>query len=125
MIDAKFEYADSRWQDIFLHLENAGFDVYPPSVYVGECKSPYIVVKNSGSTAHPSFSSDIDMYDVMCYVPQMGYSKLEPMLQKVKAAMKELEPMILPYGEQAPSYFDDSLKAHMTSITYKNYKKKL
>ena len=120
-----FEYADSRWQDIFLHLENSGFDVYPPATKVGECTSQYIVVKNDGSTRHTGISTDDDLYAVMCYVPKSSYSTLEPMVQAVKRAMKELEPMILPYGSQTPSYYDDGYKAHMVSIQYKNYKKLL
>lgn len=126
MIDTKtFEYSDSRWQDIFLHLEKSGFDVYPPGIKVGECTSQYIVVKNDGSTRHANISTDDDFYAVMCYVPRGSYSTLEPMVQAVKRAMKGLEPMILPYGSQTPSYYDDSYKAHMVSIQYKNYKKLL
>lgn len=123
MIDANFQYAESRWQDIFLHLEKAGLEVYPPAIKVGECTSEYVVVKNDGSSKHPSFSTDNDLYAVMCYVPKQKYSTLEPLVQKVKNIMKELEPMILPYGSQTPSYYDDSFKAHMISIEYKNYKK--
>ena len=120
---ATFEYADSRWQDIFLHLEKSGFEVYPPSIKTGECLSKYIVVKNNGSYRHVGISTDDDLYSIMCYVPQKAYSSLEPFVQDVKKKMKELEPMIKPYGSQTPSYYDDSVKAHMISIQYKNYKK--
>lgn len=123
MIDASFQYAESRWQDIFLHLKEVGFDVYSPGIKVGECTEEYIVVKNDGSSKHPTVSSDNDLYAVMCYVPKENYSRLEPMVQEVKKVMKGLEPMILPYGSQTPSYYDDSYKAHMISIEYKNYKK--
>lgn len=123
MIDATFEYKDSRWQDIFMHLKNAGFDVYSPGMKIGECTSEYLVVKNDGSSKHLSFSTDVDLYAVMCYVPKEKYSSLEPLVQRVKNSMKELEPMIKPYGSQTPSYYDDSYKAHMISIEYKNYKK--
>ncbi len=124
MIDtSSFKYANSRWQDIFLHLKNKGFDVYSPGIKTGECTSKYIVIKNDGSSKHLSVSSDEDFYAVMCYVPKDKYSLLEPFIQEVKLKMKELEPMILPYGSQTPSYYDDSLKAHMISIEYKNYKK--
>lgn len=123
MIDASFQYADSRWQDIFLHLKKAGFDVYSPGMKTGECIKEYIVVKNDGATKHPSFSTDNDLYAVMCYVPKENYSRLEPMVQEVKKVMKGLEPMIFPYGSQTPSYYDDSYKAHMISIEFKNYKK--
>ncbi len=115
--------ADSRWQDIFLHLKESGFEVYSPGMKVGECTSKYIVVKNDGSAKHTSFSTDNDFYAIMCYVPKQNYSELEPMIQSVKHSMKELEPMILPYGTQTPSYYDDGYKAHMISIEYKNYKK--
>lgn len=126
MIDTKeFEYAESRWQDIFKHLKAKGFDVYPPGVKIGECKSRYIVLKNDGSSKHVNFSTDIDLYSVMCYVPRDRYSELEPMIQEVKKVMKGLEPMIKPYGSQTPSFYDDSYKAHMVSIEYKNYKKML
>jgi len=123
MIDSKFEYAESRWQDIYLHLKKAGFNVYSPGIKTGECTKEYLVVKNDGSSKHASFSTDNDFYAVMCYVPRNKYSTLEPLVQRVKEAMKDLEPMILPYGTQTSSYYDDSFKAHMVSIEYKNYKK--
>lgn len=124
MIDtATFKYAESRWQDIFKHLKSAGFDVYSPGTKIGECTSQYVVLKNNGSTVHQSFSTNIDLYSVMCYVPRDKYSELEPMVQRVKEVMKGLKPMILPYGSQTPSYYDDTYKAHMVSIEYKNYKK--
>lgn len=119
----EFEYKDSRWQDIFLHLKAQGFDVYSPGMKTGECTSEYLVVKNDGSSKHTSFSTDVDLYAVMCYVPKDNYSSLEPLVQRVKKSMKELEPMIKPYGSQTPSYYDDDFKAHMISIEYKNYKK--
>ena len=124
MIDVNaFEYKDSRWQDIFSHLKREGFDVYSPGTKIGECVSEYLVVKNDGSSKHTNFSTDVDLYAILCYVPKESYSTLEPLVQEVKKSMKGLEPMIKPYGSQTPSYYDDSLKAHMISIEYKNYKK--
>lgn len=121
----EFDWQDSVWQDIFVHLVSEGFDVYSPGTKEGECESQYIVVKNDGSSRHTSFSSDVDLYSIMCYVPQNAYSELEVMVQRVKMAMKKIEPLLLPYGQQTPSYYDDSIKAHMVSIEYKNYKKLL
>ena len=118
-----FEYEESRLQDIYMHLKQNGFDVYMPETKTGECNASYVVVKNDGSTKHASFSTDVDLYAVMVYVPKQSYSKLEPLIQRVKMTMKELEPMIKPYGNQTPSYYDDSIKAHMVSIEYQNYKK--
>lgn len=112
----------SRWQDIYLHLKES-FDTYSPGIKLGECEGPYVVVKNDGSTKHPNFSTDIDLYAIMCYVPKQSYSSLETLIQQVKKEMKGLEPMIMPYGLQTPSFYDDTLKAHMVSISYRNYKK--
>lgn len=124
MINTKtFEYSISRWKDISLHLKMKGFDVYSPGTKTGDCINKYIVVKNDGSSKMAGFSTDIDLYSIMCYVPKDKYSQLEPFVQEVKKVMKELEPMILPYGSQTPSFYDDSFKAHMVSIEYKNYKK--
>ncbi len=124
MIDtSEFVYKQSRWQDIFLHLQNKGFEVYSPGIKVGECSSPYVVVKNDGSSRHDSFSTNVDLYALMCYVPKNNYSYLEVYVSQVKSAMKEIEPMIKPTGQQTPSYYDDTYKAHMISIGYKNHKK--
>ena len=125
MIDpTTFTHLESIWQDIFTCLKNAGFDVYSPSTQTGECTSAYVVVKNDGSTAHDNnISTDDDLYLIMVYVPKDNYSDLEVEVQKVKEAMKSLLPMVVPCGLQTSSYYDDDLKGHMVSISYKNYKK--
>ena len=115
----------SRWQDIFLHLRSEGFDIYSPGIKVGECTEEYVVIKNDGSSRYIGISTDVDLYSIMCYVPKQSYSSLEPMVRRIKTSMKKIEPMILPYGMQTPSFYDDALKAHMVSIEYKNYKKML
>lgn len=122
-IGSDFVYAGSRWQDIYAHLAKDGFDVYSPGIKVGECASEYVVVKNDGSQRVLGYSTDDDMYSVMCYVPRLQYSKLEPFVMRVKESMKKLQPMVVPTGAQTPSYYDDTYKAHMVSIEYKNHKK--
>ena len=106
---------ESRWQDIFLHLKKHDFDVYSPGGKTGVCTSPYIVVSHNGATRKAGISTMVDTYSVMVYVPKQNYSQLEVMVQRVKAVMKELEPMILPYGFQTPSYYDDGIQRSHTS----------
>lgn len=120
---SEFEYAESRLMDLYQHLKNKGFDVYMPGIKSGECTSPYVVVKNDGGTKHISFSSNVDLYSIMCYVPKQSYSRLEPFVTSVEKAMKDIVPLFHPQGQKTPSYYDDSVKAHMISIEYKNYKK--
>lgn len=125
MIDTNTFVPDgSRWGDIFNKLKDSGFDVYSPGVKVGDCTAPYVVVSIDVSTEHTSFSTNVDLYSVMCYVPKQSYSKLEPYVHSVMDCLAELAPMILPYGQRLPSYYDDSVQAHMISILYKNYKKR-
>ena len=124
MIDCStFEYEDSRWADIYTHLESKGFKVKSPGVASGECTEQYIVVKLDGSTKLNAASTDEDRYVILCYVPKQQYSKLEPLVQKVKKAMVDLKPMIMSYGQQTSSFYDDETKSHMVSITYRNNKK--
>ena len=114
---------ESRWADIFHHLKNHGFEVYSPGNKTGACEAPYVVVMHNGATRYPGISTMIDTYSVMVYVPQQNYSQLEVEVERVKAVMKDLSPMILPCGYQTPSYYDDGFSAHMISVEYKNYKK--
>lgn len=124
MIDpTTFVTQGTVWRDIYAHLKNAGYDVYSPGTKLGECTSEYLVVKNNGSTRHSQYSTDQDFYSVMCYVPKQKYSDLEDLVQRVKVTMKDLMPMVRPYGTQSASYYDDTYKAHMVSIEYVNYKK--
>lgn len=119
----EFDYKESRWQDIYTCLKNAGFDVYAPQIKDGECTAPYVVVANGVTTQYHNFSSEEQFYSVMCYVPKKQYSKLEPYYLSVKEAMKELEPMLRFEKSITGSYYDDALKAHMVSLDYINVRK--
>lgn len=119
----EFEAEQSRVQDIYMFLKNKGYDVYFPSQKIGDCTKPYVVVKSNGTSKHLSFSTDIDQYSIMVYVPQKSYSQLEVLVRQIRQDMKELEPMIMYNNSMMASFYDDSIKGHMTSIEFKNYKK--
>ena len=125
MIDpTTFEYKDNRWQDLYMFLKSKGFEVYSPGQHVGECKSPYVVVRYDGTTQITNASSHWDLYAVMCYVPQNQYSKLETLTTEVRIAMEELRPMFLKFYEQiSMSAYDEAARAHYTSTEYRNAKK--
>lgn len=113
----------SQWQNIYKHLKSKGFDVYSPGQHQGECIKPYVVLKDAGLNPLSSFSSSQALYDVMCYVPKEQFSILEPYLENVKEAMKELYPAIIPVYFQTASFLDDTVKGHMISVQYKNNRK--
>lgn len=113
----------TRYKDIYSHLAESGFEVYTPAQKEGECKAPYIVVKDAGTTQYNQFSTTRTLYDVMCYVPKNQFTKLEEYVSKVKESMKGLEPMIKPVLFETASFYDDTVDAHMISIQYYNYRK--
>lgn len=124
MIDTSdFKYSDSVWADVFNHLKGKGFDVYPPQVKIGECASPYVVVKLGSTSQLEDFSSDRVVYEVLAYVPRQSYSFLEPYVESLKEAMSELRPLVRYSHGITASFYDDTLKAHMVTLDYYNYKK--
>lgn len=120
---SEFKPLKNRWQDIFKHLKDKGYKVYSPGTKLGDCTFRYLVIKFEGSTRLAGISTDDDLYSVLCYVPQQEYSELDSFVQCVKNDMRELEPMILPYGSILPSYYDDAVHAHYATLEYKNHKK--
>lgn len=115
----------SRWGDIFTHLKNKGFNVYSPDQHKGECIEPYVVVKDAGLSGLVAVSSSQKLYDLMCYVPLNKYSDLEPYVDSVETAMDELYPVFRPVHYRTPSFLDDTVKAHMISTQYVNYRKNI
>ena len=113
----------TQWQQLYTFLKSKGVNVYSPAQAIGECKTKYVVVKSSGATRHPSFSTDVETYSLLCYVPKDKYSELEGYVMGLKGLMKEIYPQFIATGQQTPSFYDDDIKAHMVSIDYKNYKK--
>lgn len=113
----------TRFMDIYKHLLNNGVEVYSPSQKTGECTAPYTVIKDAGTTQYNGFSSTQTLYDVMCYVPKDRFTELEKYVAQVKKLMQQLKPMIMPTYFETASFYDDSVKAHMISIQYRNMRK--
>lgn len=115
--------ADTRWKDIYNKLKEHGIDVYSPGRKTGECTSPYVVVKDAGRTGSTEISSSQDLYDLMCYVPKDQYSTLEGFVDNIEEIMDELFPMVRPMHFRTASFYDDTVKGHMVSTQYYNWKK--
>ena len=113
----------SRWADIYRHLKSEGFDVYSPGQHKGECLSPYVVIKDAGVTQLGQFSSNRHLYDLLCYVPEAQFSKLEPFVDSVEKSMSKLSPVVKSAHYRTPSFYEDSNKSHMISTQYLNYRK--
>ena len=113
----------TRLQDIYLHLKENAIDVYFPGQAVGDVLSPRTVVKFNGGVKVGDVSTTQDLYDVMCYVPQGQYSTIETYKAEVKRIMGLMKPTIMPTFTETESFYDDTVKGHMVSIMYRNYKK--
>lgn len=116
---------NSRWKDIYDHLKSKGIDVYSPGQHEGECLSRYVVLKVGGVSQLGQFTSTVNSYDLLVYVPKNEYSELEVFVEQVKSIMRELEPMIKPQNIQTESFFDDRINGHMVSIMYSNNRRML
>lgn len=123
MLVANYEITDQRYKDILISLSNAGFDVYTPGTYKGECKKPYIVVLNAGTDEIYGISSTQTIYEILLYVPVNNRTYLDEFADNVKNVMRrDLWPMILPVNSELADYVDDEKKAHMRVLQYKNYR---
>ena len=104
------------FKSIYDHLKENGIDVYPPAVYSGPCKKPYVVVRRG------ICSLNIDMnrqeYELLIYIPYGKYATLEGYVEDVQGHMNTLYPelKLIDYGD--PVYPDDDRKAYMTTLTY-------
>lgn len=108
------------WERIFDALSSHGIEVYPPANKTGECKAEYVVVKNDGAAQKGTFSTQVNYYTVMLYVPANKYTRLERFKAEVKAIFStDLYPMLMPTGQETPDFYDDGVKAHMVSILYR------
>jgi hypothetical protein len=111
----------SIWKLIYDTLTENGIDVYPPSIKLGECTSPYTVIKQDGSSRISNFSSERVYYQFMIYVPKNQYDRLSEYEEQVKKIINEkLRFTLKPTGDNMTDYYDDNLKAHMRSFLYKN-----
>lgn len=108
---------------VFKKLKEKGRDVYFPSQKIGECKSPYVVIKGAGGSKFRDNSSTNHYVDILCYVPSISYSTLNDFVDNIKKDIKELYPMLKPTYYESPAFYDDTFKAHMISVQYIYYKK--
>lgn len=94
---------------------------YPPATKKGECKEPYVVLKQDGGSKIGSFSSERVYYRFMIYVPRSMYSNLEYYESIVKNVIDtKLYPMLMPTGQKETDYYDDNLNAHLRTFLYSN-----
>lgn len=110
------------WSLVQKALIDAGIDTYAPSQKIGDCTSPYVVLKDDGGSQKGKLSTEQQIYTILCYVPRDRYWNLKPFVNQCKEAMGQapIYPMLMPTGTETPSFFDDTYNAHMISVQYRN-----
>nr|DAE53214.1 MAG TPA: tail completion protein [Caudoviricetes sp.] len=105
------------WKDIYKHLRDHGHDVYSLGQHQGDCKDPYLVLRDNGR-AGPSYSLEAHEYEVLLYYPYNRYSEFGGYIDEVRKCMNELFPAVKYVGPEQPHYPDDDVKGYMTSLIY-------
>lgn len=109
------------WETVSDTLIEANIDVYPPAIKTDECTAPYAVLKEDGAAQISTFSSEYHYYTLMCYVPKDTYTELARYVKQCKDVISsQLFPLLMPTGLETPAFFDDTVKAHMISVQYRN-----
>lgn len=110
------------FETIYKHLVANDFDCYSIGQHEGDCKKEYIVIKNNTPR---SLSGTLleEEAELLLYYPLGKYSKVSDFIESVKEAMEGLtyENNLTPY----PIVVDDSKKAYMTILSYKNTREKV
>jgi hypothetical protein len=123
LIDANYDYRESRWQDVYNILKKNSIDVYSPGQKDGICLEKYVVIKEGGSTQFETYTTDKEYIQVLCYVPLNRYSELRVFVETIKDILSELRPMIRLEHDESSSFYDDNVKAHMISFSCYYFKK--
>ena len=105
------------WKSIYNHLTAAGFDVYSMGQHKGECKTPYLVLKQRGADLRYSVSDRL--FEILMYYPANRYSGFAEYIDTVREAMRGLFPYCRMASDESEHYLDDEKKAYMSSLLYR------
>lgn len=106
---------------IFKTLKENKIDVFSPGSHLGECTKPYVVVKQDTGARYANYSTQMVLYDILCYAK--NYTDCLNLKEKVKNIMKLTGDSVRPTYNETQAYYDDTVKAYMASVEYRNYRK--
>ena len=104
------------WKQIYTHLKESGFDVYPLGQHKGECTKPYLVLRANG--AYRGINAEQALYELLLYYPADFYYQFEDYISEVKRVMNELYPALKLIEPETIHYLDPDVNGFMTSLTY-------
>lgn len=110
-----------NWETIYKHLNSSGYEIYSLGQHSGECKEPYIVLRNDGST--PRQGVELPTYELLLYYPSNRYSEFEGYIESVKMCMNQLYPSLWLIDGPGPHYLDPDVRGYMTNLVYQGLRK--
>ena len=110
-------------QIIMQHLQGNGYTVYAPTNAIGVVKEPYVVVTYLGSAKHQSFSTIIERYSVILFLPHRLYSELQAHQNTLEDTMRKLHPQVIYEDYGGIPIYDDNMKCYQIATDYKTYKR--
>lgn len=111
----------SVWKKIYLHLAKLGCEVYSPGQKRDKCEKSYVVIRENGTNAMVGNVAGYKLFDIIIYHPIDNYSTMEPYVESVKNALKDISEL-RPTGNETPPIIDDEVKAYTTSVLYQQFK---
>ncbi len=108
-----------NYSDVVNTLSRSGIDVAQPGAKPGICTSPYVVVQNAGTYRYAqSAGLGYTLVSVHCYTPLYAYEQLMILIERVKSALRCLEPDLRYAGNEAVHIINDSFRANEGSVQY-------
>lgn len=115
--------ATTIMQLIMDHLQDNGHTVYTPMQAIGIVKEPYIVVTHIGSAKHASFSTIIERYSIILFLPHRLYSEMQAHVQSIEDTMRMIHPQVIYDNFGGNPIYDDNMKCYQISTDYLSYKR--
>jgi hypothetical protein len=104
---------------VYEYLQDNNIDVYLVGQYKGECKSPYIVLKDDGITSSNRRVGK-GYIDILFFIPENKFTKIKDFRKQVVDLLKEFK-SIRYAGNETGIVTDNDKKALTFSIMYEKY----
>lgn len=110
------------WKRIYEKLKGKHLNPFAPGQHEGLCDpltdAPYCVIRDGGQI--PSLQSPRlgqQVIDIIVFVPLSSYIVVEPYMQQVREALREI-PSLRKTGSETPAIVDDDVRAYTASMEY-------
>lgn len=105
------------------HLIEHGYKVYAPTQAIGVVKEPYVVIRYLGGAKHASFSTIIERYSIIIFLPHRLYNEIQRHVQGIEDTMRKLHPRLIYDNFGGFPLYEDHMQCYLVSTDYLSYKR--